>query len=112
MKRAIQPRVHWGRSMAIVNSFDGKRIQDYSLEQLNEQAALMRGYTLAALCAAGSGHAGGSLSIMDVTAALYLRCADHDPRNPEWKLRDRIVWSGGHKAPALYTGLAFAGFFP
>jgi transketolase len=98
--------------MAIVNSSDGKTLQHYSIQQLKEQAALMRGYTLTALCAAGSGHAGGSLSIMDVTAALYLRCADHDPHNPEWKQRDRIVWSGGHKAPALYTGLAFAGFFP
>jgi len=71
----------------------------------------MRGYNLAALCAAGSGHSGGTLSIMDVTAALYLRCADHDPQNPDWKMRDRIVWSGGHKAPALYMGLAFSGYF-
>ena len=71
----------------------------------------MRGYSLAALCAAGSGHAGGTLSIMDVAAALYLRCADHDPRNPDWKMRDRIIWSAGHKAPALYAGLAFSGYF-
>ena len=71
----------------------------------------MRGYNLAALCAAGSGHSGGTLSIMDVTAALYLRCADHDPQNPDWKMRDRIVWSGGHKAPALYMGLAFSRYF-
>ncbi|MGB9121925.1 MAG: transketolase, partial [Candidatus Angelobacter sp.] len=78
---------------------------------LKDQAALMRGYSLTALCAAGSGHAGGTLSIMDVAAALYLRCAEHDPRNPEWKMRDRIIWSAGHKAPALYTGLAFSGYF-
>ena len=57
---------------------NGKTITDYSIDELKKQAALMRGYTLTALCAAGSGHAGGSLSIMDVTAALYLRCADHD----------------------------------
>ena len=31
----------------------------------------MRGYDLVALCAAGSGHAGGTLSIMDITAALH-----------------------------------------
>jgi transketolase len=97
--------------MAIINSSDGTTIQHYSIDQLKQLADLMRGYALTALCAAGSGHAGGTLSIMDVTAALYLRCADHDPRNPEWKQRDRIVWSGGHKAPALYMGLAFAGFF-
>lgn len=70
----------------------------------------MRGYDLVALCAAGSGHAGGTLSIMDVTAALYLKVANHDPENPQWSERDRIIWSGGHKAPSLYLGLAFAGF--
>ena len=97
--------------MAITNSSTGKPTRCSSTSELRETAALMRGYTLTALCAAGSGHAGGSLSIMDITAALYLRCADHDPENPEWKERDRIVWSGGHKAPALYMGLAFAGYF-
>jgi transketolase len=97
--------------MAIMNSQACKPIREYSIDELKKQANLMRGYTLTALCAAGSGHAGGSLSIMDVTTALYLRCADHDPRNPEWKQRDRIIWSGGHKAPALYMGLAFAGYF-
>ena len=70
----------------------------------------MRGYDLVTLAAAGSGHAGGTLSIMDIVAALYLRVADHDPKNPNWENRDRIIWSAGHKAPALYLGLAFAGF--
>jgi len=98
--------------MAIVNSKTGRIVRELSIEQLREQAKLMRGYDLVALCAAGSGHAGGTLSIMDIAAALYLRVADHDPENPEWGDRDRIIWSTGHKAPALYLGLAFAGFFP
>jgi transketolase len=97
--------------MAIINSAAGNIITNFSIDQLKDQAALMHGYSLTALCAAGSGHAGGTLSIMDVAAALYLRCADHDPKNPDWKMRDRIIWSAGHKAPALYTGLAFAGYF-
>ena len=97
--------------MAIIDSADGKTLTKYSIDELKEQAALMRGYSLTALCAAGSGHAGGTLSIMDVAAALYLRCAEHDPRNPDWKMRDRIIWSAGHKAPALYAGLAFSGYF-
>jgi transketolase len=70
----------------------------------------MRGYDLVTLCAAGSGHAGGTLSIMDITAALYLHVAQLDPKNPNWADRDRILWSAGHKAPALYVGLGFAGF--
>lgn len=96
--------------MALVDSATGKITREYSIEQLIESANLMRGYDLIALCAAGSGHAGGTLSIMDITAALYLRVARHDPKNPEWADRDRIIWSGGHKAPSLYLGLAAAGF--
>jgi len=96
--------------MALTDSTNGKVIRQYSIEELKDAANLMRGYDLVALNAAGSGHAGGTLSIMDITAALYLKIANHDPQNPEWPDRDRIIWSTGHKAPSLYLGLAFAGF--
>ena len=95
--------------MAIIDSQTGRITQRYTIEELAEQANLMRGYDLACLCAAGSGHAGGTLSIMDIAAALYLRVADLDPRDPLWEGRDRVIWSTGHKAPSLYLGLAFAG---
>jgi len=65
-----------------------------------------------AITAAGSGHTGGTLSIMDITAALYLKKIKHDPANPAWEDRDRVFWSVGHKAPALYLALAEAGYFP
>ncbi len=98
--------------MALIDSTSGKTIRQYSIEELKDAANLMRGYDLVALNAAGSGHAGGTLSIMDITAALYLKIANHDPQNPNWDGRDRIIWSTGHKAPSLYLGLAFAGFYP
>jgi transketolase len=101
-----------GNTMSLTDSSTGKIVRDYSVDELKAAANLMRGYNLAALCAAGSGHAGGTLSIMDITAALYLKVAKHDPHNPSWTDRDRIVWSTGHKAPSLYVGLAFAGFCP
>ena len=96
--------------MPLLDSVTGKTIRNYSIEELVEAANLMRGYDLVSLCAAGSGHAGGTLSIMDIAAALYLTVANHDPKNPSWAERDRIIWSAGHKAPSLYLGLAFAGF--
>jgi transketolase len=96
--------------MALTDSSSGNVVREYSIEELKDAANLMRGYDLLALCAAGSGHAGGTLSIMDITAALYLKVANHDPKNPDWPGRDRIIWSTGHKAPSLYLGLAFAGF--
>ena len=98
--------------MAIKISSTGDILREYSIDELKDAANRMRGYDLVALCAAGSGHAGGTLSIMDIAAALYLKVADHDPRNPSWADRDRIIWSTGHKAPSLYLGLAFAGFCP
>jgi transketolase len=96
--------------MAIVNSKTGEVRRTYTIPELKEQARLLRGYNLVCLHAAGSGHAGGTLSAMDITAALYLRVANHDPADPDWPERDRIIWSTGHKAPCLYLGLAFAGF--
>jgi len=98
--------------MALTDSSSGKLIRDYSIQELADAANLMRGYDLVALHAAGSGHAGGTLSIMDIAAALYLKIANLDPQNPNWPDRDRIIWSTGHKAPSLYLGLAFAGFYP
>jgi len=98
--------------MPLTNSTTGTTTRDYSIAELEDAARLMRGYNLVALCAAGSGHAGGTLSIMDLTAALYLHAANHDPANPNWPDRDRILWSAGHKAPALYVSLGMAGFCP
>ena len=98
--------------MAIRDSRTGKVVRTYTIEELQNNATRMRAYDLAVLCAAGSGHAGGTLSIMDITAALYLHVAEHDPTTPLWAGRDRIVWSTGHKAPSLYLGLAFAGYCP
>ncbi|NMC45063.1 MAG: transketolase [candidate division Zixibacteria bacterium] len=83
-----------------------------TIEQLKERANYMRGLNLISLCCAGSGHSGGTLSMMDILAALYLKVARHDPKNPRWDMRDRILWSAGHKAPALYVSLAVSGYYP
>ncbi len=98
--------------MSIVDSKTGKIRKDHTIEELAEAANAMRGYDLISLACAKSGHSGGTLSVMDVTAALYLKIANHDPQNPSWADRDRIIWSSGHKAPSLYIGLGMAGYFP
>ncbi len=62
---------------------------------------------------AGSGHPGGSNSVIDLLVALYfggkLRV---DPKRPDWPDRDRLILSKGHAVPALYAVMAKAGFFP
>ena len=97
--------------MPIIDSKTKKNRKDYSIEQLIKKAREMRAYNMVAITAAGSGHTGGTLSIMDITAALYLKKIRHDPANPNWEDRDRVFWSAGHKAPVLYIALAEAGYF-
>ncbi len=81
------------------------------VEELRRAAKEMRAIAITDIFAAGSGHPGGSLSVMDLAAALYLSVLNHDPSNPEWPGRDRVFWSAGHKAPALYVALGRAGYF-
>lgn len=97
--------------MPIIDSKTGKAQKKLSTTELKTAANKMRAYSLIALHAAKSGHSGGTLSIMDITAALYLSIAKHDPKNPFWKDRDRIIFSAGHKAPSLYVGLGMSGYF-
>ncbi|MEE9441815.1 MAG: transketolase [candidate division Zixibacteria bacterium] len=84
---------------------------EMTIEQLKERANYMRGLNLISLCCAGSGHSGGTLSMMDILATLYLKVLKHDPQNPFWEDRDRVIWSAGHKAPSLYVSLAMSGYF-
>ncbi|MCX6835492.1 MAG: transketolase [candidate division Zixibacteria bacterium] len=97
--------------MPLIDSTTGNTIRDYTIDALRERAGYMRGLNLISLCAAGSGHSGGTLSVMDIAAALYLKVARHDPHKPDWEDRDRIIWSAGHKAPALYAALAVSDYF-
>ncbi len=82
-----------------------------TVDELKAAAAEMRAMDIVSIFAAGSGHPGGTLSVMDVAAALYLNVLNHDPSNPSWPDRDRVFWSAGHKAPALYVALGRAGYF-
>ena len=83
-----------------------------SIEELQEIARRARIETIKAIYLAGSGHPGGSLSIMDLLVALYFGgYVNVDPKNPYKPDRDRVILSKGHAAPAFYTVLAFKGFF-
>lgn len=63
------------------------------------------------LCEAGSGHIGGSLGLADIFASLYFDELKHQPHNPTWDKRDRLILSIGHVAPVLYASLAHSGYF-
>jgi transketolase len=61
---------------------------------------------------AGSGHPGGSLSVIDLIVAIMFGRLRHDPKRPDWPDRDRVILSKGHAVPALYAAMAKAGYFP
>jgi transketolase len=64
------------------------------------------------LVEAGSGHSAGPLDMADVFAALYFHILRHNPSDPEWADRDRLLLSCGHIAPVRYSAMAYAGYFP
>src|SRR5215475_8603657 len=63
------------------------------------------------LAHAGSGHPGGSLSVIDILTTLYFGRLRYDAKRPDWADRDRVVLSKGHAVPALYAVMARAGYF-
>ena len=67
---------------------------------------------ITSLVAAKSGHTAGPLGMADVFTALYFTLLRHDPKNPTWPERDRLVLSNGHICPVLYATMASAGYFP
>lgn len=78
-----------------------------------EKACAIRTDIIEMLHEAGSGHPGGSLSCIDILAALYFGgVMKHNPENPEDEARDRFILAKGHAAPAIYATLAEAGYFP
>jgi transketolase len=64
------------------------------------------------LIEAGSGHTAGALGMADIFAYLFFHTLKHDPKHPEWPLRDRLVLSNGHICPVLYAAMAHSGYFP
>ena len=85
---------------------------DYTIEDLEKKADLLRLDVIEATTVAGSGHPGGSLSAADLMTALFFRVMNHNPQDPQWADRDRFILSKGHAAPILYSALAESGYFP
>ncbi|HBH97342.1 MAG TPA: transketolase [Candidatus Omnitrophica bacterium] len=79
---------------------------------LRRLAVDLRQDILRTIAAAGSGHPGGSLSMVELLIGLYWHALRHDPAQPFWPDRDLFLLSKGHGCPALYVVLAARGYFP
>ncbi|HYD92882.1 MAG TPA: transketolase [Candidatus Paceibacterota bacterium] len=87
-------------------------LTDTEILAIESRARDIRATVIEMLVAAGSGHTAGPLGMADIFAALYFHILKHDPKNPEWQERDRLVLSNGHITPVRYAAMAHAGYFP
>ena len=86
-------------------------ITDAKVKELELRAESIRETIIEMLIAAGSGHTAGPLDMADIFAAFYFHILNHDPKNPEWAERDRLILSNGHIVPVRYAAMAHAGYF-
>lgn len=87
-------------------------LTDHKIKELKLKANEIRTSIIEMLVSAGSGHSAGPLGMADVFTALYFHILKHDPKNPEWEERDKLILSNGHICPVLYAAMAHAGYFP
>ena len=84
----------------------------YATPPLDERSKALRRMVVESVVAAGRGHLGPALSLIEIMRVLYddvLRVRSHEP---QWTERDRCILSKGHGCLALYAILADKGFFP
>ena len=87
-------------------------LTEQKLFELQEKAVEARELLISTLLEAGSGHSAGPLGMADIFTAFYFHILNHDPKNPDWEERDRLVLSNGHICPIRYVSMAQAGHFP
>ncbi len=58
---------------------------------------------------ANSGHPGAPMGLADVAVVLSEHLS-HNPKNPKWLNRDRLVFSGGHATGLIYSLLHLWGY--
>lgn len=87
-------------------------LTDDEVRSLELKANEIRESIIEMLIEAGSGHTAGPLGMADIFTLLYFEVLKHNPQDPFWKERDRLVLSNGHICPVLYATMAHAGYFP
>lgn len=87
-------------------------LYDHKLQEMELLANQARQLLISTLVEAGSGHSAGPLGMADIFTAFYFHILNHDPKNPDWPERDRLILSNGHICPIRYVSMAQAGYFP
>ncbi len=87
-------------------------LTDQQILQLEDTAVKIRETIISTLVEAGSGHSAGPLGMADIFTAFYFHLLNHNPKDPEWEDRDRLILSNGHICPVRYVTMSYAGYFP
>ena len=87
-------------------------LSDDKIKELEIKANDIRQSIIEMLVEAGSGHTAGPLGMADIFTLFYFHILKHDPKNPTWIERDRLILSNGHICPVLYATMAHSGYFP
>ena len=82
-------------------------MQDKQL--LSQMANTIRFLAADMVQAANSGHPGAPMGLADIVTVLT-RHLNHNPKNPTWLNRDRLVFSGGHASALIYSYLHLTGY--
>jgi len=82
------------------------------VRELQAKATHLRREALLLMKEMGAGWLGGTFSSADVVTALLFYRMKHDPRNPQWGERDRLIISKAHACELYYAALSEAGYFP
>lgn len=77
---------------------------------LSKIANTVRSLSMEAVQKANSGHPGLPMGCAEFGAFLYGSLLRHNPKNPKWLNRDRLVLSAGHGSMWLYSLLHLSGF--
>ncbi|MBU2600960.1 MAG: transketolase [Actinobacteria bacterium] len=85
---------------------------DALVAELEAKSNKLRSHCFTQFCTFEQGHAGGTMSVVDVVTALYLHHIKFDPKDPDWPERDRVVMSKAHCCEAIYAALVELGVYP
>ena len=99
-------------SSDLIHAIGMEELPEEKLKELELKANQARELVIEMLLEAGSGHAAGSLGMADIFVAFYFHILNHQPNNPAWPDRDRLILSNGHICPIRYAIMALSGYFP
>jgi transketolase len=85
---------------------------DQLIKDLEKKAYTLRRDSFAIFGSTQMGHAGGTMSLIEIVTALYFHHMKFDPQNCDWPERDRVVLSKAHCCEAIYAILVEMGVYP